>query len=196
MLNYPNNTFIQSLPISIRWAGFESDTLKLQRNGWSLAVEDVFNHVLDRHAMRFILKHKMLELYCITDVEEFQFFDLQQRMDGSIPLHFNIHVVARDIVYTQIPAFNIASIYEIDATPDFIEMDRHSIKNLSVFKTLIQPDNALIVEPDQISSLLEKIVACQSPKQAEIRERLRRSEARENMNMKQTLHAQILTVAA
>lgn len=82
----------------------------------------------------------------------------------------------------------------IDANPQFVNIEEKSIKELSIFKTLIKPDNALIVEPDQIASLLEKIVAAQSPKQAEIRERIRKSDARDNL--KQTLHAQIVSVAA
>ena len=192
MLNYQSKFFLQSSPIKIIWAGFESDTLRLQNNGWSLAIEDEHDFVFARHRIRFILRHEMLDLHALTDIEE---VDGSRLLDfKNIPCLFNIRVMARDIHFRSVPAFNFAAISQIDARPEMVEITDQSIRDLQIFKTLIKPDHALIIEPDQISSLLEKIVACQSPKQAEIKERIRKSDARDNF--KQTLHAQILSIAA
>lgn len=195
MLNYQSKYFLQSAPFKIVWAGFESDTLRLQNNGWTLAVEDNYDFVCARHYVRFILRHAMLDLYCVTAVNAFDFHELSEYFnysDGRLP--FNIQVIGKDIRYMPMQEINLACVKEIDARPEFIEYDVKSIKDLCIFKTLITPDNALIVEPDRISELLEKIVAAQAPNQAEIRDRIKRAEARDSL--KQTLHAQILSVAA
>jgi hypothetical protein len=195
MLNYQSEYFLQSAPFKIFWAGFESDTLRLQNNGWTLAVEDRCDFALARHEVRFILKHEMLNLYAYTYVNAFEFSDLTDYLaQNKEHLRFSIQVIAKDIIYSSIPEFSMESIKEIDCSPEFIQIERHSIKDLSIFKTLIKPDNALIIEPERIGELLQKIVDAQAPNQKEIRERIRKSDARSAI--KQTLHAQILTIAA
>lgn len=195
MLNYQNDYFLQSMPFKIRWAGFESDTLTLQNNGWTLAVEDCFYHSLSRHELRFILKHEMLKLHAITFVESFDFNYLMNHIrshQDHIPFH--IQIIAKEIMYTSIPEIRTENLNLIDCSPEYIKMDYGKISELSIFKMLIKPDNALIIEPDKISSILQQIVDAQAPNQKEIRERMRRKDARDAV--KQTLHAQILTVAS
>lgn len=194
MSSFQNKSFLQSTPFKIIWAAFESDTLRLQNNGWTLAIEDRFDHPLYRHELRFILRHEMLDLYCITGINIFDFHDLTSFINhhGSF-LPFHIQALGKEIHYRNPQRFDLTCIKEIDAIPQYMDVDYGKISELSIFKTLIKPDNALIVEPDQIALLLEKIVSAQSPKQAEIRERIRKSDARDNL--KQTLHAQILSVA-
>jgi hypothetical protein len=195
-LNSQTKRVLQSAPITIRFAGFESDTLTLQNNGWQLALEDEFDHMLYRHRMRFILKHDMLNLYCLSNIEEIDYhsiYNMNDMFEISKKVHiFQIQVIARDVVLKGLQPINMDCVNQIDAMPEIVEIQQLSL--LPIFKTIVQPDNALIVEPDKISALLEQIVACQSPKQAEIRERMKKSEGRENF--KQTLHAQILSVAA
>jgi hypothetical protein len=194
MLNYPNNYFLQSAPFRISWAGFESDTLKLQNNGWSVAVEDVCDHAFCTHEVRFILKHEMLNLYAITRVNTFEFSDLTDYLfKHKDHLKFHIQVIGKDIHYQYLPQFSFDSIKEIDCHPQFESIERHSIKDLSIFKTLVTPESALIIEPERIADLLEKIVEAQVPNQKEIRERMRSKDRRDML--KQTLHAQILSVA-
>lgn len=194
-MSYPNNYFLQSAPFKIYWAGFESDTLTLQNNGWNVAVEDRFDYLFGMHEVRFILRHEMLDLYCVTYMNTFEFQDLTNlAFKDSKHLQFRIQVIGKNIHYQTLPEFCFSSIQEIDCRPSFTEVNYGSISDLSIFKTLIKPDSALIVEPEKISELLKKIVEAQAPNQAEIRERIRRGEARDNV--KQTLHAQILSVAA
>lgn len=195
MLNYQNDYFLQSTPFTIRWAGFESDTLTLQNNGWTIAVEDCFYHALDQHELRFILKHDMLNLHAITRVEKIYFSHFINNMtlhQNNIPFH--IQIIAKEIMYTSIPEIRTENLNLIDCSPEYIKMDYGNISELSIFKTLVKPDNALIIEPDKISSILQQIVDAQAPNQKEIRERMRRKDSRDAV--KQTLHAQILTVAS
>lgn len=185
---------MQSAPFKIIWAGFQSDTLTLQNSGWSLAIEDDYSYVLGAHRVRFILRHEYLDLHCFTDIHEIQFPHIQDVRQITEMVRFSIQVLGKNIYYRSVPEFNIASIYEVDARPQMMVMEEKSIKDLSIFRTLVKPDSALIVEPEKISELLQKIVEAQAPNQAEIRERMRKHEARDNL--KQTLHAQILSVAA
>lgn len=195
MLNYQSDYFVQSMPFKIRWAGFESDTLTLQNNGWTIAVEDYFFHALGQHELRFILKHDMLNLHAITRVERIDFNYLMNHMrsyQDYIPFH--IQIIAKEIMYTSIPEIRTENLNLIDCSPECIKMDYGSISELSIFKTLVKPDNALIIEPDKISSILQQIVDAQAPNQKEIRDRMKRKDSRDAV--KQTLHAQILTVAS
>jgi hypothetical protein len=137
----------------------------------------------------------MLDLYCVTDSERLNPEDLFGRGFYDRPdLFFNICVMGKNIYYRSMPEFKVQSIYEIDARPEMIDMTEKSIADLQIFKTLVKPDNALIIDPERIGDLLAQLVEAQSPKQAEIRERIRKSDARDNL--KQTLHAQILSVDA
>jgi hypothetical protein len=151
MLNYQNDYFLQSAPFKIFWAGFESDTLRLQNNGWTLAVEDRCDFALARHEPRFILRHQMLDLYAFTYVNSFEFSDLTDYLvHNKEHLRFSIQVIGKDITYTAMPDFSFESIKEIDCIPEFIQLERKKISELSIFKTLIKPDNALIIEPERI----------------------------------------------
>jgi hypothetical protein len=187
--------FVQSAPIQIRWAGFESNTLVLQNNGWRIAIEDEFDHIMYQHQIRFLLRHETLNITAITSIEQVDFERLYMNGKGKYEMpYFHIYIAARDIIYTRIPEIKLGNLYEIDARPEYIEEENINFNDLPIFKTLIKPDNALIVEPDKIADILAQIVECQSPKQAEIRERIRKESGRNDI--KQTLHAQILSVAA
>ena len=195
-MNYHNEFFLQSTPFKIVWAGFESDTLRLQNNGWTLAIEDRCDFLFSRHEVRFILRHEMLNLYAYTFVNSFDFSDLTAYM-GQYKDHlkFSIQVIAKDVVFNSMTMpFKMDAITEVDCRPEFVQINNQNLSGLGIFKTLIKPDNALIVEPHRISELLQKIVEAQAPNQAEIREKLKRSDARNQYH--QTLHAQILSVAA
>lgn len=195
MLNYQNEYFLQSVPLKIKWAGFISDTLTLQNNGWTLAIEDRCDHFLGRHEVRFILKHQMLDLYCVTYLNTFDFGELTSHLiDRKDFIDFHIQTIGKEIYYQGIPEFRYDSINEIDCRPEYKAISYDKISEMSIFKTLIKPESTLIVEPERISDLLKQIVEAQAPNQAEIRERIRRGEARNNF--KQTLHAQILSVAS
>lgn len=137
----------------------------------------------------------MLNLYAITNMNRFEFGQIQaSSMMDSRRLRFSIQVMAKQIIYTSLPAFSMAHIHEIDCRPEMVDLTRQSIDDLNIFRTLVKPDDALIVEPHKIADLLQQIVEAQAPNQQEIRERLRKHDARNAL--KQTLHAQILTVAA
>lgn len=194
MLNYLNNHFIQSAPFKIFWAGFQSDTLTLQNNGWSIAVEDCHHFVLSRHEVRFILHHELLDLYAYTYINSFEFTDLTDYlMRNKDHLIFNIQVIAKDIITTSAPRFDIDSIKEIDCHPEMVLINPTKIRELSIFKTIVNPESAIIIEPDKVGAILQQIVDAQAPNQKEIRERIKRKNDKEIL--KQTIHAQILTVA-
>lgn len=193
--DWKNINMIKSKPIKICWAGFESDTLKLQNNGWQLAIEDHFSHFLYRHSLRFILRHEEMRIDAITDISEIDFHEF---MHWEHTLRMNICVIAKEVMMIQIPAFDLHRIYQVEAMPSYVSIDMQQkiepLSSLKLFNTIVKPDNALIIEPDRISDILAQIVDAQSPKQAEIRERMKRQELREDY--KQTLHAQIISVAA
>lgn len=188
--------YIQSSPFTIRWAGFESDTLKLQHNGWKLAVENNYIFHADLHQIRFILKHDYLQLIAITELSSRDidmrdgYGEWYHRTRGELPF-CHIQAIGREIVYAHGTPLNIRDFQHIDAMPKMVEK---KLSEISLFSTIIQPDSAFIVEPEQISQLLEKIVACQAPKQKEIRERIKNQSLREALN--QTVHAQIISMAA
>ena len=105
-MNYQNEYFLQSTPFRINFAGFESDTLKLQNNGWALAIEDHCDFVLGRHEVRFILRHQIIDLYALTSFNSFEFSDLTDHMYRHKDfLRFNIQVMSKDIRFSYLPEF-------------------------------------------------------------------------------------------
>jgi hypothetical protein len=81
----------------------------------------------------------------------------------------------------------------IDATPEVIQVEEGSIYRLPLFAELEKPRaEELIVEPQDVQALLDKIRVMQSPAQAEIRQRQQRRECETRRQM----HAHIITLAA
>jgi hypothetical protein len=110
-------------------------------------------------------------------------------------IDFRVVFMANDI--TVVTYDNLSQFSPIDAMPQFTMQERKSVDDFGIFATPLARTEEIIVEPETVMQLLEKIKAMQSPEQAAIRERNRSRERRMGEPIqRQQFHAQILSIAA
>lgn len=175
------------------WAGWESDTLALQHNGWQLSMEsDPY-----RRTIRIAIKHPVHEIYGVSEVLD------DWHYPGKIlrPLIFQSmagnsggfkHVIRR---YDAIAPM-VNSWQPIDAAPRYEESVISSLDDLIPFRPIASQE--VIVAPETVPELMDRILDMQSDKQREIREKARKELRRQGKNSDPNInvHAQIISLAA
>lgn len=181
---------VLSLPHRVHFCGWVATLPALQQAGWELSAEQDFA----RYGIRIAMRHRDFQLRAITETVQYNFFDRYSLMDGR-PLDFRICHFASDM---HIVTHDSLSMFRpIDAMPQFRTEERKSIDDFGIFATPLARTEEIIVEPETVMSLLEKIKAMQSPDQAAIRERNKSRERRMDQPIqRQQFHAQILSLAA
>lgn len=189
-----------SLPMRIRWAGWVANTLDLQRSGWRLSARQGI--AAEYGEFQLALNHPDYRVYGLTEPIRFDYFaahastESMHRIISGMTLSAQLGSDLTLHVMQKAPD----SFSPIDAYPQTIE--RQSIKDFEIFAPAqLVRTKEIIVEPKDVPSLMKKILALQSPKQAEIRDRVRKSvtidKLREqglDLRPRQTFHAQILTL--
>lgn len=191
MLTAHSDARILSRPCRVIFAGWESTTTRLQQAGWSLSAEQSFEHNTIRLAMRYA----PARLYMLAESQDFDFYraaGLSGFDRGGAPT-FHIRCAGSDIVVqTMESSFDFLP---IDAAPQYVETTRKSIEDFGIFATPLARTEEIIVEPETVMGLLEKIKKLQAPELAAIRECNRMRDRTEPMR-RQQFHAQILSLAA
>lgn len=185
---------ILSRPCEVAFEGFVSNTTVLQQAGWEISAEQL----IDRNSVRLALRHQGVGLRGVTDAVEYDFFrDSGFERAIERPLRFQVAYMAPriDVVAPRIMA-DLSRFRPIDAMPTYTVEPIRSIDDLGIFATPLARTEELIVEPETVMGLLERIKAMQSPEQAAIRARNRRREAAGKPIARQVFHAQILSLAA
>lgn len=163
------NRFIKNPIMKVFWAGWESDTLTLQNNGWQLAVEeDIY-----RMQMRIAIFNPAMKLYGFQK----DFVHYVRTYDGSELPPLVISGMAPQISFLK---FNTTMNYNyqpINAEPQFCEQEIKSLSDMAIFRPL-QAINEIVVEPKNVDEMLSRILELQSPMQAELREKARLEERR------------------
>jgi hypothetical protein len=181
-------------PCPVYFAGWETTTVALGRSGWKISLEDD----IYREEKRLLLYHpasnlKMLaiskEYYRYMERDRFNDFrdKYEQRWNGP---DFTVIQAASDIMFRVsdpglMPTFNAWA----DTRPTMMEFSMHEMRlsELPLFTALEKPPaKELIVEPQEVATLLEQIIRLQSPAQASIR-------AKQRQERVPTMHATILS---
>lgn len=190
--------------VPVHWAGWQSTTLDLQQAGWEWAVEEDFATM----RLRFTLRHPTMHLYGISqDVRiggEMYFGDnLHSRhvppiyMQGMVP-----RMQVYTMQYSTMPAF-----VAFNARPEYTmpETEVKTMEDLRIFRPvpIEAPEvKEIVVAPESVTEMLDRMLAMQSPKQREIRERMRKEGLRYyegrmgGVPTKTDVVAQIISVAA
>lgn len=167
------NRVIKNPIMEVFWAGWRSDTLTLQEHGWQLAVE---NDPM-RRQLRIALHHPAMNLYGIM-ADHVRY----EMMEGRPLPPLMIGCMAPNIRFETFRSVGtMPNFTPFDARPQYMETE---IKNISDMK-LFRPLNAIqeiVVESHDVDELLGKILSMQSPRQAELREKAR-LEQRRNENV-------------
>lgn len=166
------NKVIKNPIMEVHWAGWRSDTLALQNNGWQLAVEEDPM----REMLRIALHHPAFDLYGIMPK-----FVKYQAVDGMELPPLSISWIAHNIYSQRILTTEQMDYTPFDARPQFIEMEATNIRDMRIFRPL-NAIQEIVVESHDVDELLGKILSMQSPRQAELREKAR-LEQRRNENV-------------
>lgn len=166
---------ILSYPVRVEWAGWETDTHRLQQSGWEIAVD----YEPYRMAYRLMMRHRMIRLYAITAAEVIENYTnvLGPGMHERFPM-FRVMHCAPSIEVVRITD-DLTNFQQIDAQPMMINQEIKRIEDLNIFNVPLTRTEELVVDKANMSVIehLQAIKELQSPEQARIRERIRREGA-------------------
>lgn len=161
---------LQSAPMEIHWAGWRSDTVTLQRNGWKFAQEVDHSRY---NEIRLVLTHEQAQVIGRIDSHELRHsvYDMPPLIRNTC---LNLRHMSRDMIF------------HVEKMPLYAEMDmepswtNERVLPNEIFRTLV-PENAevLIDKADMnVVEHLEAIKALQAPKQFDLRQQARKETSR------------------
>jgi hypothetical protein len=177
----------------LQWAGWETNTLRLQQAGWKLSAEQDFYS----QRMRIAMKHDSMNLLAMTPS-----FDFHYEEAARDPLRylerFPIPVVrAMGSAVMVHEAGSIDWMFkDIDAQPTFTTNKITKLEDLAHFAAPLVRCNEVIIPEESVPDLLERILKLQQPARTErLKEEMRNPEGLITVP-KQNFHAQIISLAA
>ncbi len=124
----------------------------------------------------------------VEDLDYFRRDRAQMLRDMSMCMD---QVHAKMIFRHEINSRPFTDFLPVDATPHFVDMETSSLEDLVVFRPL--PSHELIVAPDTVPGLMDKILALQDPKMKElISEQRKQGDRMPQINN----HCQIISIAS
>jgi hypothetical protein len=152
----------------VHFAGWESDTLTLQRAGWQFSA----NQDVKRSELQFVLKHEVLKIYGLSQkISRFEYAHyFRDNLHGFTLPVIEVKSISCDLKV--IAMANIASFVPINAQPIFNHIfNPRNIDDFKIFASIRKPEHQIIIDPNDTQKLLNRVLELQSPKQAEIREK-------------------------
>ena len=177
-----------SPPCRVWFDGFESDTYTLQRQGWQLTMQQDWRE----GRLRLAMKHPSSGVTMLSEDTRHHFGpSLDRFIDQNLP-EFRVCRVntGRDVV-RYFGANPFAGYMPVDAMPQMVERTG-KMEDLLLFAAPKVRTEEIYVEPSSVDECLDLIKRLQSPRLAELRERDRLAEYRQE----QKFLAQIVAVAA
>jgi hypothetical protein len=186
---------VLSEPATVWWAGFRSDTFKLQQAGWELAAEEDVHY----GRLRLLLRHQNMRLYALTSGVEYDYYRSRHPGRGGLPLEFHVVMASPHFQVQRVGNVNFEAMRQIDAKPQYVETEIKSLEDFKIFATPLTRTEEIIVEPATVAAMLEKIREMQAPEQARLREKHRLLDGHEqrmsDVAPQQRFHAQIISIA-
>lgn len=155
----------------VYFAGFESDTLRLQRAGWQLSMEQLY----DRNMLRLAMKHEGARLHALSAPVSYQAMALlNPNYQQPVPIEFQIQYMASNMQFEIHPVRGSMSFAAVDAYPTFEEIKRVRFEDAIPFKPINHEASEIVIARESVPELMQRILELQDPKQAEIRQKLRK----------------------
>jgi hypothetical protein len=191
VLNDPQR--ILSRPLRLLWAGWETNTLRLQQAGWQLSAEQDFWQ--DR--MRIAMKHQGMNLMAMTPHFDFRYEEALRdaRYLDSIGVPV-VSAMGRNISIHEHGRVDWM-FKEIDATPTIGSIKVSRLEDLAHFAAPLVRCNEVIIPDESVPELMERILKLQQPARTDrIRNEMRNPEGLLfDAIPKQKFHAQIISLA-
>lgn len=129
--------------------------------------------------IRLAMRHPEMRCVAISQMNDYSFMRKSDRLQREEWPTFIVNRFAGEMrieyEHSQNPYVNFQS---VDCTPHMIERQVKNIEDLILFTPARVQTKEIIVDEREVKDLLDEIMQRQQPKQAEIRERIRREEAR------------------
>ncbi len=185
--------YILSRPHPVHWAGFRSDTRTLQQAGWEFSASQRY----ETDSVGLVMRHGVMGIHAVTNVVPNMMYDLHPQ--ALQQFHIN-YLTDRSIEfhYTNMPDW-LPSCEPVDMQPQIVEVK--SIEDMHLFAGCLARTNEIIVDPDDISAMMDRILDLQKPGVQEHYEKVLR-EGRDAHSVvrragpRQQFHAQIISLVA
>lgn len=169
--------WMRSPQCEVHWAGFVGNTTRMQRNGWEFATE---HHWHGDHPPMLVFRHRGAGWMGMARCANPHSLIMASSLDGRYhsdnePPIFEAAVMKTDdkIVFAPAIRTDWSKFERIDMEPE-IEMAAR-FHPRQIFRPWKEPQE-IIVAPESVHELLERIKKMQSPELAEVRARNRRRE--------------------
>lgn len=192
--DYPDK-YLASQPWKLHFAGWETDTYRLQQNGWQLsAVQDPCYD-----SMQIAFQHPEYRIRGISNrISQYDarsFMGFGGMRDGPRYIETAAHL-ASDFVSHTASVAPFASFKPIDAEPQLMDMRQLMSQNM-VFAPNLARTQEIIVPEHSVDDLLNMMLEKQAANRAElIRKRVREQGQQMDFNPRTHVHAQIVSIAA
>lgn len=216
-LTDPRVHALQGEPIPVQMCGFFTNTYLLGAFGWELAMDDCYR---DPYGEAVVLHHRKLGLsmfgrlhgskelrhermdrmmrgpYRSGSTDETQ-RDAWYMASGDNRPHIEVQRVATERSHVvQLAPFSPSMAWR-DTEPRFVEETAGNLYKLPLFAELYRApaeSQELIVEPADVQTLLDQILAAQGPMRREIRARDKRRDLDNGPPAARQVHAQIVSM--
>ena len=191
---YPDK-YLASQPWKLRFAGWETDTYRLQQNGWQLsAVQDPYYD-----AIQIAFQHPEYRIRGISN--KVRHWDARELMgfgnmrDGPRYMETSAHL-ASDFVSHAVFVAPLDKFKPIDAEPQLMQTRQYMSQGI-VFAPNLARTQEIIVPEHSVDDLLNMMIEKQAANRAElIRKRVREQGQMIDFNQRTHVHAQIVSIAA
>jgi len=175
MLNRYTDHRILSRPVKVYWAGWETDTYRLQQAGWELSAEQC----IEARSIRMIIRHNEIGMIGQTLTSEWDYERMLDygRFRGNSyeePERFlqMRHMGRHIVVHNHGPM----DFRPIDAQPQLCTDEIKDLDDLAHFATPMVRTKALVLTDATVDQLLERALELQEPAkqayfEAQIREK-------------------------
>ncbi len=182
--------YLASRPMRLHFAGWETDTYRLQQNGWQLsAVENIFDD-----SMQIAFQHQEYRMRGITHRIRREYDMMMATGPNHVfdaPCHLATDFISHTHSLTPFDRFK-----PIDAEPQFMQMAQRMSENM-IFAPNLARTQEIIVPDHSVDQLLDMMLNQQAGNRAElIRKRVRQQGERIDFNQRTHVHAQLVSIAA
>lgn len=185
-----SNQYLLSRPVRLYWAGWETNTYLLQKNGWSLsAQQDVASG-----SLRLGIQNRELQVQGLTEALDwrYQHASVHQREEILDHVIFRTKMAHRmNVVVQGVSSF---AFQPIDAEPMVTTSPVRTLEDLCHFAVPLTRTQEIVVPEPDVMELLEKILQKQEPARNEYFKQMVDDE--KFNKSRQVFHAQIVSIAA
>lgn len=187
----PSLVKIDSLPVPIRFAGWESDTFRLQKAGWQIAAHDVFQFN-GSNQVQLILRHEPSKMHAMTAPLSIPTSAHMQSLSRygdpyyaerfAAMAGFDVVCMGTQVIvhHYQSAPVRFQDFHAIDATPMTVDVKDESfnLADVKVFRPISGTAAEIIIPTHSVAEMMDMVLKLQDPVQKEIRDRRRAEKMR------------------